>query len=515
MKTKKILPMLMLIFISMCCNLKSTAAVHYVQLDNTYNAEFYYFCGGVNDTVIVHSPTIAINGLMWFTPQGGSFYNVDSVIVTFTQQGNWYFSSNETGKDFYIYFISTPPVQPACMAHDTSFCTSTINWTLNAGNTTTGCTYLWDDGSTGQFRTLTTIGTRWCRITNDCNQRTDTIHITQSNPNAPHLGADQSFCWGSTTTLNPLSTNVASYQWSTGVTTPTITVDTTGTYWVYVVDNNGCSGRDTIHITALVPTPAPICYVEYDIPTSKNNVNWTTNLPNNADSVSIKKETSLNVWTKIGSVHKSISHFIDTASAPQSQSYSYRISIIDTCGNESDLSAHHKTITLLSAYDQMSNTYGFNWSAYYGLTVNDYFLYGINASNQVTQIASVPGNVYMYNYVNPNLSYIKYFVGFQTPTCNAKTNVIVKSNWVQADITIGIRETMQIPFIVFPNPTTDRLNVNIEMVDFQVEISNMFGQVLLTEHNTKVLNVSNLSQGVYIISITANNIKTNKMFIKH
>ena len=514
MKTKKILPMLMLILISICCNLKSTAAVHNVQLDNTYNPEFYYFCGGVNDTVIVHKPIIAINAITWLMPQGSAIFGQDSVIVTFTQQGNWYFSSNETGKDFYIYFISTPPVQPSCMAHDTSFCTSTINWTLNAGNTTTGCTYLWDNGSTGQFRTLTTIGTRWCRITNDCGQRTDTIHITQSNPNAPHLGADQTFCWGSTTTLNPLSTNVTSYQWSTGETTSTITVDTTSSCWVYLVDNNGCSGRDTVQITALVPTDEPICYVEFDTLTWKNNTNWTTNLPSNADSVHIYKEVSLNVWNKIGSVPKTISHFLDMASAPQAQSYSYKIAVVDTCGNESNLSSYHTTITLLSAYDVNTNTYGFNWSAYHGLTVSDYYLYGINALNQVTQIASVPGNVYMYNYVTPNLSYIKYFVGFQTPSCNAKTNVIVKSNWIQSVIT-SVHEVVTIPFSVFPNPATNQLTINIGLEDFQVDVFTALGQVILSQHNTKVLDVNNLPQGVYIISISADGIQTNKMFIKN
>ncbi|MEI6117841.1 MAG: T9SS type A sorting domain-containing protein [bacterium] len=515
MKTKKLF-LFLLIIISIGCSSKSWASHVHVYLNNTWNNEYHYFCS--IDTIIVHKPSIAVNSILWDPPVGPNVGMADSVIITVANTGTWNFYSDEIFKYFYVYIISSPPYEPACMVNDTSFCTSTFLLTLDAQNNAPGghaSTYQWSTGATTQYIDVTSTGTYTVTITNACGSAVYSKNITQANPNAPHLGPDQTFCLGSSSVLSTGSTNVNSYLWSTGATTPTITVNTSGDYWAYVLDNNGCSGRDTIHINVLTSTDEPICYVEFDTLTWKNNTNWTTNLPGNADSVHIYKEVSLNVWNKIGSVPKTVSNFLDMASAPQAQSYSYKIAIVDTCGNESNLSPYHTTITLLSAYDQGTNTYGFNWSAYYGLTVNDYFLYGINASNQVTQIASVPGNVYMYNYVNPNLSYIKYFVGFQAPTCNAKTNVIVKSNWVQSDINVGIRETMQIPFIVFPNPTTDKLNINVEMVDFQVEISNMFGQVLLTEQNTKVLNVDNLAQGVYIISISADGIKTNKMFIKH
>ncbi|MCX6824036.1 MAG: T9SS type A sorting domain-containing protein [candidate division SR1 bacterium] len=517
MKTK-IFAFFLLIF-SISCGITSASHVH-VYLNNTFSAEYYYFCG--IDTIIVHKPSIAVSTINWDAPIGPDIFGADSVIITLANTGVWNFSSDDVFKNVYIYIISSGPYEPDCMVNDTSICTSTFSLTLNAQNDAPGpsghaATYEWRRNGiiigTNRIIIITTPGTYSVTVTNACGVVTYTKNITQANPNAPHLGSDQTFCLGSNSVLDPGSTNVASYQWSTGATTPTITVNTPGDYWVSLTDNNGCSGRDTIHVTVLVSTDEPICYVEFDTLTWKNNTNWTTNLPGNADSVHIYKEVSLNVWNRIGSVPKTVSHFLDMTSAPQTQSYSYKIAIVDTCGNESNLSPYHTTITLLSAYDQGTNTYGFNWSAYYGLIVNDYFLYGINASNQVTQIASVPGNVYMYNYINPNLSYIKYFVGFQAPSCNAKTNVIVKSNWVQSILT-SVQEVSIIPFSVFPNPATDELNVNIEMVDFQIEISNIFGQVLLTEHNTKVLNVSNLSQGAYIISITANNIKTNKMFIK-
>jgi len=372
--------------------------------------------------------------------------------------------------------------------------------------------YLWFTGQTTRTITVTTPGTYTVTITNACGTGIYSINVTQSNPNAPDLGPDQAFCWGQNTVLDPGSTNVTTYQWSTGATTPTITVDTTGSYWVYVLDNNGCSGRDTVEITALLPTPEEVCFVEFDTITWKNNVNWTSNLPGNADSVRVYKEVSLGVWNLLGTASNLDTNFIDMSSNPQAQSYSYKIAIIDTCGNESVLSNHHTTITLLSAYDVGTNTYGFTWSAYQGLTVSDYFLFGIDASNDVTQIATVPGNIYMYNYVNPSTSYVKYFVGFETPVCGAKSNVIVKSNWVQSVVT-GIEKFESANFSVFPNPANEKIEIQTELGKYEIELINIFGQVLLKEKNAKEINVGDYAPGTYILRINGKNFTSQERII--
>jgi len=515
MKTK-IFAFFLLIF-SISWGMTSASHVH-VYLNNSYSPEYHYFCS--IDTVIVHKPSIAASSIKWNPPIGSDIFDSTSVIITSINTGTWSFYADEVDKTFYIYILTSPPYEPACTLNDTSFCTSTFSLPLDAENQNPGghaATYEWRRNGivigTNRTVTVTTPGTYSVTITNACGVNTYTKNVTQANPNAPHLGVDQTFCWGLTSTLDPGSTNVASYLWSTGATSDTLVVDTTGTYWVYVMDNNGCSGRDTVEITTLIPTPAPICFVEFDTLTWKNNINWSINLPSNADSVRIYKETSLGVWTLIGTVHKSIHHFLDMASAPQAQSYSYKIAMVDNCGNESELSSYHTTITLLSAYDQGTSTYGFNWSAYHGLIVGDYYLFGIDGANVITQVATVPGNVYMYNYVNPNLSFVKYYIGFEAPNCTNKTNVIVKSNWVQSVLT-SVKEITVILFSVYPNPANDQININIGIDKFQVEVLTILGQVVLHEHNVKTLNIESLTNGVYIISITANGVRTNKRFIK-
>lgn len=473
----------------------------------------YTICDQQYTQVIVYKPSWATSGVHFFSDDGYGDYSQDSIIVTSANDGLWYLLSSEGDIIINIYFVSQP-TEHSSMIQDTSFCTTNFSLTLDAGNPHS--TYLWSTGETTQTITVNTVGNYTVTVTNDCGIGIFSKNVYQSNPNAPDLGSNQSFCWGSSSILDPGSTNVASYQWSTGATSPTITVDTTGTYWVYLIDNNGCSGRDTIEIEALLPISEGICYVEFDTVTWKNNVNWTSTLPGNADSVRIYKEDGIN-WIPIGTVYKTTTNFLDMASNPQAQSYSYKIAVIDTCGNESSLSSYHKTITLLSAYDQPSNTYGFTWSHYEGLIVSYYYLYGIDASNNVHLVATVNGSVQMYNYVGPNPAYIKYYVGFETPNCDGtKVNVIVKSNWIIKDPLItGTEEVAYVPFSIYPTPANDQLNLSIEANDFQVEVLTLLGQVVLTEHNAKILDVSNLTKGTYIISISVDGIRNNKVFTKH
>ena len=65
------------------------------------------------------------------------------------------------------------------------------------------------------------------------------------------FGNDTTLCPG--TTLNLTAPIASTYLWSTGATTQTITVTTTGQYWVSV-SNGTCFSSDTINVTFSLPT---------------------------------------------------------------------------------------------------------------------------------------------------------------------------------------------------------------------------------------------------------------------
>jgi hypothetical protein len=118
----------------------------------------------------------------------------------------------------------------------------------------------------------------------------------------------------------------------------------------------------------------------------------------------------------------------------------------------------------------------------------------------------------MYNYLNPSTVYVKYFVGFLTPDCDAKANVIVKSNWVQSVVT-GIAENNLLDFSIYPNPAKNRMEIAINENEFEIQITNVFGQVLLEERNNKYIDISNLSAGTYITTVKSGKAISQKKMV--
>jgi len=119
--------------------------------------------------------------------------------------------------------------------------------------------YLWSTGATTETISVSTSGTYSITVTESIHGCTGTASqiITVDNP-APTIstgGALTVFCTGGSVTLS--SSPSASYIWSTGATTQSIVVTTSGTYTVTVTDANGCTGTasQTVIVTgSLSPT---------------------------------------------------------------------------------------------------------------------------------------------------------------------------------------------------------------------------------------------------------------------
>jgi hypothetical protein len=55
--------------------------------------------------------------------------------------------------------------------------------------------------------------------------------------------------------------------------------------------------------------------------------------------------------------------------------------------------------------------------------------------------------------------------------------------------------------IVFPNPVSDKLIIKTNSQNFQIQLYNQLGQLLLSKQNESVLDVSHLSLGMYYVKI--------------
>jgi hypothetical protein len=146
-----------------------------------------------------------------------------------------------------VSFLAAPVVN---LGTDVGVCAGT-SVTLDAGNP--GSTYLWDNGATTQTRAITSSGTYYVTVTNIANCKGyDTVTASIYPNPVVNLGNDTTICHNSGLTLNAGNAG-ATYAWSNGATTQTLTVNTTGTYGVTVTDIHSCVGSDNIVVTVTNP----------------------------------------------------------------------------------------------------------------------------------------------------------------------------------------------------------------------------------------------------------------------
>ncbi|MFT2008647.1 PKD domain-containing protein [Pontibacter sp. 13R65] len=119
---------------------------------------------------------------------------------------------------------------------------------LDAG-TGPGFTYRWSNGETTQQIAATSAGNYWVEVSNGyCTARGEVNVVFTPNP-VLNLGPDRTVCDNTPVLLSVGGANQAhEILWSTGETTPSITVSTSGLYWAEIVSGT-CRVRDEIKIS--------------------------------------------------------------------------------------------------------------------------------------------------------------------------------------------------------------------------------------------------------------------------
>jgi hypothetical protein len=126
-----------------------------------------------------------------------------------------------------------------------------------------GGTYVWSgvgiDASNQNLQNpsinnSTTNATYWVTVTdNGCSSTASTTVIVNPLPSTSISGNTQ-ICQGANATLNA-GNGFATYQWSSGATTQTVTTSVSGNYVVTVTNANGCSTTAT---TVVNENPLPL-----------------------------------------------------------------------------------------------------------------------------------------------------------------------------------------------------------------------------------------------------------------
>ena len=90
-------------------------------------------------------------------------------------------------------------------------------------------------------------------------------------------------------------------------------------------------------------------------------------------------------------------------------------------------------------------------------------------------------------------------------------------NWIEFDYiegSMGLNSSEEYYFDIYPNPTSDYLNISNIYTDFKVQIYSLLGSKLLEYSNATRINVESLNNGVYLIKIINQNHTYSKVFVK-
>jgi len=155
----------------------------------------------------------------------------DTYVVTGTDQNGCF------DRDTVVVTVFANPTPD--LGVDQSIC-SNETVTLSPG---TFDVYLWSDSSTASSLTIGDAGIYSVSVTdaNGCTG-TDAIEITELSDLTLNL-ADYTICTDDAVVINSPS-GFVTYNWSTGETTQSISVDSAGDYTLTVTDANGCTASD-------------------------------------------------------------------------------------------------------------------------------------------------------------------------------------------------------------------------------------------------------------------------------
>jgi len=149
------------------------------------------------------------------------------------------------------------PVPVFNLGNDTSICYSP-NFILNP-HLGSSVSYLWSSGATTSALPVYATGKYWLKTTSSAGCIfSDTIKVqVDSFPIKTSLGPNVTICSGASIALIAGAALATNYLWSTGASTSSIPIITTGTYSLTVQNATGCTAKDSVHVYVKGINPVP------------------------------------------------------------------------------------------------------------------------------------------------------------------------------------------------------------------------------------------------------------------
>ncbi|TND02082.1 MAG: hypothetical protein FD123_4126 [Bacteroidetes bacterium] len=426
-----------------------------------------------------------------------------------------------------------------------------VGATITAGDSTTSITV--DFSTSAQSGTVMVMGNNGCGL-GEANDTVQLIVNPLPDPTGTITGpATIDICPQATgiTFSVPVVANASYYVWSlpagatiiAGDSTNTITVDFTvsassGAVTVYGENACGQGTSSTFNITVSSVTATDICMVTVDGNSIYNHVIWEKPMVSDIDSFRIYREITTNVFAQVGAVdYDSMSVYVDSVylplANPNTTSYRYKIASVDSCGNESAQSLHHRTL-FLQASVGLGNTVNLSWNLYEGATVSFFrIMRDSTLSNNWQAIDSVPGTNMNFTDLNPPQSVSVTDIRYKLQTiwvtsCNP-TRAINTSESNLKDVptaAFSVAETGLASMVnVYPNPSQGLVTVEYPYNPdgYLLEVRDALGRLVYTSSGNgksgsngkfvQTLDLQHLAKGAYTLSLNSGKQTVHKKLV--
>jgi hypothetical protein len=408
------------------------------------------------------------------------------------------------------------------LGNDTAVCGSG-SVVLNAGNP--GATYLWDNNSTTQTRTVSSAGTYYVRVTQGGCQGYDTITVSYSAVPTVNLGADTTLCPGSSLTLSAGNAG-SSYLWDNAATSQTRVVTSAGTYHVRVTNASNCVGRDTIVITAATApqvslgNDTTICdgsSLTLDAGNTGSTYLWDNN--STAQTRTLTVGGTYYVVVTNSNYCKSSDTFVLGLNPNPTVDLGGTVNICD--GSQTILDAGNTGSTYLWDDATTAQTRTVSIEGIYYVTVTD--VNGCTGSDTVTvaiqplpwaSITAAAGNNGNYTFTATQVigTVTGYTWNFGDGSANG-TGVSVQHTYTAKNIEVtgivGIQDygIADKNWLLYPNPANNEIHLSNEGKEVikGLQISNILGQQVYSLHNPRTskitISLAALPMGVYLLKV--------------
>jgi len=439
--------------------------------------------------------------------------------------------------------LTVNPKPVVSLDAETHLCTGE-SMILNPG--TGYASYLWSTGATTQTIEINSEGTYSVTVTSDktCSNQTSTLVILDPDIPVVSLGSDVTFCLGETELLDA-GDQYDVYLWSTGATTSSITVGTTGTYWVEVKQNlSVCVKRDSVLVNVLAPyEDEEICMVLIDPETEKNMIIWEKTEDVNTQKYQVFKKSGT-IYTLVGErMFADSAWVIDYNSNPASQADAYVLVTIDNCGNSSQMSKWHKPFLLQSSLG--FDVINLSWEPYLidgseVIAPDIYIFSNIDIFRGTTptileKIGSITAGIGSTSYIDtdpPADIKLYYRIGGEKdPPCNPNNLPLKKagagpfvhsfSNLEDNTRTTGTgRENAGNLLSIYPNPMADMAVIQVKgnnTFPVHLRVTDLSGRVIrdqLYYENQIILYREDMKPGSYIVEVTCDKWYKGMLMVK-